>query len=98
MIVELNKIYVLTAPKATEGMTAGDDDFIESSFDSMMYVKMKKLHQATAEVPVKVVGKVFTHSDRVMQALMFFTDYPEKMAKQAVSRRVGELLGQKGDK
>ncbi len=95
MIIELNKLYVLSAPQAAEGMTEGEDAFLEANLTDVMYVKMKKINQASVEKPVRVVGKVFRHSDKTMQALMYFTDYPEHLAKAAINRRIGELLGRK---
>lgn len=85
MIVELNKIYILSAPKASEGMTPGDDDFTHFTTDNLQFVKMKRIDQGK---DVDCLGKVFGVKDLNLQAVMFFTDLPMKVAKQRINETV----------
>lgn len=89
MIVELNRVYVIGAPKASEGMTPTDDDFLESTSNDMLYVFANKVHSASSkEKIVKILSKIFTHKDLVLQAIVYYVDIPDKMAKKKLNDRV----------
>ena len=91
MIVNLNKIYIMSAPPETVGMTPGDT-FVESHSVDVTYVKMKKIHVATEDMPVRSAAKVFDNRGTPMQGVIFYTDLPEDEAKKRLSDAVQRLL------
>lgn len=92
MIVDINKIYVLSAPQAAEGMP----DFIESTSSDMTYVKMKRLHVGESEV--HSIAKVFQHKNLWLQAVIFVTDLPINEAKKRLDTKIKELQRQQNQK
>lgn len=94
MIVEINKVYVLSAPKAAAGMTSRPDDFLIASSPDMPFVKFNKVDSAmgTKHV-VRMVGKVFEHKGQPMQAVCFYFDLPESMVKQKIVDKVNQVTG-----
>lgn len=93
MIVEINKVYTLSAPKATEGMTPGDDDFIQGKMFGT-YVKMKRVNDGE----VITLSKVFNYKDLLLQVVIFITDLPVDEAKRRLNDRIKEQLKQASKK
>lgn len=90
MLVEINKIYIMSAPKATDGMTPGKDDFIEGKANGT-YVKMKKINDGD----MVSLSKVFNHKDLLLQAVMFVTDLPIQDAKNRINTKIHMIINQK---
>lgn len=77
MIVELNKLYILSAPAAVDGMTPGETNFISSHSDDVTFTSMKKVDQASEEKPIFSMAKIFNYKGKVMQAIVFYdSKYP----------------------
>lgn len=94
MLVELNRVYILSAPKSVQGMSQGDGEFFEFTSNNMMYSFVNKLRSAEKEeITVTGLSKLFTWKDQTMQACIFFTTLPrkdmEKMITEAVAKHQG---------
>jgi hypothetical protein len=89
MIAELNKVYILSAPKECDGMTPGPDDFVHMTSDTMTFVKLKKIDSGK---DVDGLAKVFSYKDLTLQAVIFVTDLPIKMAEQKLNNAVDRYL------
>lgn len=88
MIVELNKLYILSAPSNSQGMTPDESNFIESTSSNVTYSHMNKMEVATEEKPVTSIAKVFEHQGQTLQAIMFITNYPINKAKKTLNNTV----------
>lgn len=87
MIVELNRIYITTAPDASAGIH-GPEDFSEAKIGELTYSHLKKLnHTSETQKEIKCFGHVFDLKGKPMQAFIF-SDLPEKMIKKRLLDRV----------
>ena len=90
MICEINKIYIVGAPQAADGMTPGDDDFIESTANGT-YVKTKRIDVGE----IRSYTKVFNNKNLLLQATIYVTDLPEGEAKRRVNDRIKAIKNYK---
>lgn len=89
MICELNKIYILSAPKAAESMASDPDHFITSTSTDQTYIEMGKIHSAgMKEVTVTSIAKIFTYKGSTLQAVIHVTSLPRRMAEQRLTETV----------
>lgn len=88
MIVELNRVYVTTAPDAAAGMH-GPDDFSTMDVSNLTYSHLKKLNntEAAEGKKVKCYGQIFDLKGKPMQAFVF-SELPEKMIKKRITDRI----------
>lgn len=80
MIVDINKVYILSAPPATEGM----EDVISSTSPDTTYVKMKRVD--TGEV--RNYTKLFQYKGMWLQASITVVDLPEKEAVMRLNSKI----------
>lgn len=88
MIIDVNKIYIFSAPQAAESMTPGPDDFITGSSTDMAFVKIKKISHTDGDTRVKWMGKVFEYKGQWIQAVIFYTDLPYVEAKKRINAKI----------
>lgn len=89
MIVELNKTYIMTAPKQTQGMTQGPDEFVQFTSEDITYTHMNSIHNAKVEQNIITgLAKMFSHEGREMQVVMYVADYPINKAKKILNDTV----------
>ena len=89
MVVELNKTYILTAPKLTQGMTQEQDEFITFTSEDMTYTHMNKLHNAKVEQQIVTgIAKMFSYNGQDMQVIIYVVDYPINKAKRILNDTV----------
>lgn len=97
MIINLNKVYFMSAPPETLGMTSGEDSFVESALTNVTYTKMKRVHVTKPEEVVRAIAKVFDLKGRPMQGVFYFTDLPEAEAKKRLNEAISRLLSNARD-
>lgn len=85
MFIELDRMYILSAPKACVGMTPNEDSFIEGTATGVVCVKINKV---VDNKEVKSFARVYEYKNKPMQAIMFVTDYPENIVKKKINEVV----------
>ena len=88
MVPDINLIYIISAPKATEPM-ADADEFMHWASNDMTYVKMGKLHNAVmTKKTIKSKAKIFRHKQLILQAVIFYIDLPDKEAEKRIDNKI----------
>lgn len=81
----------MTAPKQTQGMTQGEDEFITFTSEDITYTHMNSIHNAKVEQNIiTAIAKMFTHEGREMQVVMYVADYPINKAKKILNDTVNK--------
>lgn len=78
MIVELNKVYLISAPVQAKSMTDGNDAFLRFDSETMNFVKDGEVSAASTENKVYGMSKMFTANGRLMQAIIFYDSNNQK--------------------